>query len=438
MTAFDLPRVAHPNEPTSPVPPSGERAPDRRTPPRSRADTCAAGGGKARNLSLIVSAQVLAMALWFSGTAAGPAMGREAALPPGFLAWLTGAVQLGFVLGTLGSAALALPDRLDPRRLIAAASLLGAAANALVLALPVGSPWVIAARAATGLALACVYPVGMKLAAGWADRTDAGLVVGLLVGGLTLGSASPHLVNALGGLDWRATVGAGSAASVAAAGLILATRPGPGHSPAPPFRPGLALLLFRTRGTRLATLGYLGHMWEIYAMWAWIGAYLAASFAAAGRGDAPGRAALATFAVMGAGAAGCVAGGMLADRVGKALLTIWAMAASGACCLLAGPFFGLAPVATVALCLVWGVAVVADSAQFSASVAEQAPPGLAGTMLTVQTCLGFALTLPAIHLVPWLAERAGGGWAFAALAVGPALGCAAMARLVPEEAGARG
>ena len=395
-------------------------------------------GGKAGNLLLIVSAQVLAMALWFSGTAAGPAMAREAPLAPGFLAWLTGAVQLGFVLGTLGSAALALPDRLDARRLIAAAALFGAAANAAILFLPPGSPWMIAARGATGLALACVYPVGMKLAAGWATRADAGLVVGLLVGGLTLGSGSPHLVNALGGLDWRATVGVASLASVAAAGLILGTRPGPGHAPAPPFRPGLALLLFRTRGTRLATLGYLGHMWELYAMWAWVGAYLAASFAAAGRAEAPGFAALAAFAVLGAGAVGCVAGGLLADRIGKARLTIWAMAASGACCLLAGPAFGLAPAATVALCLVWGVAAVADSAQFSASVAEHAPPGLAGTMLTVQTCLGFALTLPAIHLVPWLAERAGWGWAFAALAVGPALGCVAMARLVPVEAGARG
>ena len=226
--------------------------------------------GKAGNLVLIVAAQVLAMALWFSGTAAGPDMAREATLPSGFLSWLTGAVQLGFVLGTIASAALALPDRLDPRRLIAAAALLGAAANALILAMPVGSSWVIMARGVTGLALACVYPVGVKLAAGWATRADAGLVVGLLVGGLTLGSASPHLVNALGGMDWRLTVGAASVAALAAAALILATRLGPGHAPAPPFRPGLALLLFQVRGTRLATLGYLGHMWEIYAMWAWI------------------------------------------------------------------------------------------------------------------------------------------------------------------------
>ncbi|RAI59366.1 MFS transporter [Roseicella frigidaeris] len=394
--------------------------------------------GKPGNLLLITLAQVLALALWFSGTAAGPAMAREAALPPGFLAWLTGAVQLGFVLGTLGSAALALPDRLDPRRLIAAAALLGAVANAAILVLPVGAPGVILARGVTGLALACIYPVGMKLATGWASRADAGLVVGLLVGGLTLGSGSPHLINAFGGLDWRVTVGAASAGALAAAALILATRLGPGHAPAPRFRPGLALLLFRTRGTRLATLGYLGHMWELYAMWAWIGAYLAASFAASGRGAGPGLAALATFAVMAVGALGCVLGGVLADRIGKARLTIGAMTISGACCLLAGPAFGLAPWLTLALCLVWGAAVIADSAQFSASVAEYAPPGLAGTMLTVQTCLGFALTLPAIHLMPLLAARFGWGAAFASLAIGPALGCLAMARLLPgRDAGAR-
>ncbi|GGC33493.1 MFS transporter [Siccirubricoccus deserti] len=383
------------------------------------------------SIVLIVLAQVLALSLWFSGTAAGPAMAREAAVPPGFLAWLTGGVQAGFVLGTLASAALALPDRVDPRRLIAAACLFGATANALILALPVGDPWVVVARGATGLALACVYPVGMKLAAGWAGPGDAGLVVGLLVGGLTLGSGAPHLVNALGGLEWRVTVAAASLAALLAAGLVLAVRLGPRHAKAPPFRPGLALLLFRNRGTRLATLGYLGHMWELYAMWAWVGAYLAASFLAWGS-SAPGGPALASFAVMAAGSLGCVAGGLLADRIGRARLTIWAMATSALCCLLAGPAFGLHPALVMTLCLVWGAAVVADSAQFSTSVAELAPPGLAGTMLTVQTCLGFALTLPAIHLLPWVEARLGwGGGAFAVLAVGPALGCLAMARLLP-------
>ncbi|WP_145138785.1 MFS transporter [Roseomonas gilardii] len=404
--------------------------------------------GKTANIALITLAQVLALCLWFSGTAAGPGMLREAralglglglGLGPGFQAWLTGAVQAGFVLGTLLSASLALPDRIDPRRLFAACALLGALANAAIALLPLEAGTAIAARFVTGLALAGVYPVGMKLAIGWADRDDAGLLVGLLVGGLTLGSASPHLALALTGaaggpdaaLDWRLALGAASLAALLAAALIGRTRLGPRHAPAPPFRPGAALQLWRNRGTRLATLGYLGHMWELYAMWAWVGLYLSASFAA-WRGGAPGHAgetSLATFAVIAVGAAGSIGAGLLADRWGRVRITVAAMAVSGGCCLLAGPFFGLHPLLPVALCLVWGVAVVADSAQFSASVAELSDPGLTGTMLTVQNCLGFALTLVTIHLMPLFVAWSGWGGAFALLAVGPLLGCLAMLRL---------
>lgn len=408
--------------------------------------------GKAANLAAITAAQVLALSLWFSGTAAGPGLARDAAAASGtaFQSWLTGAVQAGFVAGTLASAALALPDRFDPRRVFAVAALLGALANAaILLPLPsagaIGPAAVIAARFVTGMALAGVYPVGMKLAVGWADRGDTGLVVGLLVGGLTLGSAAPHLANALGGVDWRLTVGAASLGASLAAGVIGLTRLGPRHAPAGQrFTPGAALRLVQDRGTRLATLGYLGHMWELYAMWAWIGAYLAASFAAwrgggtgpramavmpGGEAAAAAAASAATFAVIAVGAAGCIAAGLLADRLGRVRVTVGAMAVSGACCLLAGPLFGLHPALTVGLCLTWGMAVVADSAQFSAAVAELSPPGLTGTMLTVQTCAGFALTLATIHLMPVLVARAGWGGAFAVLALGPALGCAAMLRL---------
>ena len=387
---------------------------------------------KAANVILITIAQILALSLWFSGTAAGPGMARTGmSVGPGFQALLTSAVQAGFVCGTLVSAALALPDRHDPRKVFVVATLLGAGANALILALPVGSPAVIAARFVTGAALAGVYPVGMKMAAGWAGRADTGLIVGLLVGGLTLGSASPHLANALGGLDWRMTVGAASLAALAGAGLMALVRLGPRHAPAPPFELSAATRLWRNRGTRLATLGYLGHMWELYAMWTWIGLYMAASFAA-WRGEAAtqaGEAALATFAVIAAGAFGSVAAGVIADGLGRVRVTVAAMAVSGACCLAAGLAFGMHPALTMALCLVWGVAVVADSAQFSASVAELSEPGLTGTMLTVQTCLGFALTLVTIHLMPILIGHAGWGGAFAVLAIGPALGCVAMLRL---------
>ena len=391
-------------------------------------------GVKATSVALVIVAHVLALSLWFSGTAAGPGMMREAATAagPGFQALLSSAVQGGFVIGSLASAVLGLADRHDPRRVFAGAALLGAAANAALLLLPIGAGD-IAARFLTGAALAGIYPVGMKLAVGWADRDDAGLLVGLLVGGLTVGSALPHLVNALGGLDWRVTLGGSSVAALAAAGLVGLVRLGPRHAPAPPFRAAAGLELWRDRGMRLATLGYLGHMWELYTMWAWVGFYLAASFAARQGGVVQPLvardAAFATFAVIAVGAVGCVAGGWLADRMGRVRLTVAAMATSGTCCLLAGPAFGLHPAVTIGLCLVWGIAVVADSAQFSASITELAKAGLTGTMLTVQNCLGFALTLVSIQLLPVLVARLGWGGAFATLAIGPALGCAAMLRL---------
>ena len=387
---------------------------------------------KRANLLLITFAEILALALWFSGTAAGPGLLAEATAPvAGFQPWLTSAVQAGFVLGTFGSAILALPDRFDPRRVFSASALFGAAANAIILVLPPGSLADLACRFATGIALAGIYPVGMKLAVGWSSRHDTGLVVGLLVGGLTLGSALPHLVNALGGLGWRPTIAAASLSAVAAAILILRASLGPLHTTAPRFRPSQALLLLRDRGTRLATLGYLGHMWELYAMWAWIGAYLGASFAArdAASQPAPGLASLATFAVIGAGAIGSVGAGLLADRIGRVRVTCAAMLISAVCCLLAGPLFGAPASVTIALGLIWGVAVVADSAQFSACIVELAPPGLTGTLLTVQVCLGFSLTLIAIQLMPWFITLAGWSGAFAILALGPLFGIWAMLTL---------
>lgn len=400
---------------------------------------------RAGSLALVILAQVLAMGLWFSGTAAGPSMAREAGVDATFLAWLTGAVQLGFVAGTLVSAAFALADRMDPRQLLAASAWIGAAANGAITVLPPGDPVVLVLRFVTGMTMAGIYPTGMKIAAGWARQGDGGLMLGLLVGGLVVGSASPHLVNAFGGVDWHQVIRAASGFAVVAAFLMRWVRLGPGHAMAPPFRWDMALTLFRNRGARLATAGYLGHMWELYAMWAWIGVYLAASFALWGGDATPAwLAPAATFAVMAVGGLGSVAAGLLADRLGRCRVTIWAMAISGACCLLAGPVFGLHPALVTLLGLVWGTTVVADSAQFSASVAELSEPGLRGTMLTVQTALGFALTLVTIHLLPLAVAHLGwGGGAFAFLAIGPALGCLAMARLrsLPEAkslAGGRG
>lgn len=382
------------------------------------------------------------MTTWFSATAALPQLRDLWQLSDSAAAWLTIAVQAGFVAGALTSAGLTLADIVPPRRMILLGAIGAAIANALLL-LADGSGFAIPLRLVTGFFLAGVYPPALKSMATW-FRAGRGTGLGILVGALTLGSAAPHLINGLGGVDWRVVVATTSGLTVLG-GVIAeaAGSEGPWSFPSATFDPRQAGRAFSGRGVRLASLGYFGHMWELYAMWAWFGSFYAAVLAAHGAARPLEGAAFATFAVIAAGGVGCWAGGVLGDRWGRTRTTALSMAISGSCALVIGHLVGTRPAIVLAVGLIWGFWVVADSAQFSTIVTEVADQRYVGTALTLQLAIGFLLTGATIWVLPELVERVGWGWAFAALAPGPALGTAAMLRLLvsPEAdriAGGRG
>jgi MFS family permease len=384
--------------------------------------------GRTASLAILLGCQVAAMACWFASNASIAAIKAQQPLGPFFAALMTSSVQAGFVVGAFVSALLALPDILDKRRLFRASALVAAVCTGAVALLPPAS-WVAPVlRFLTGVSLAGVYPVGMAIAATWA-RGDLGLLIGLLVGALTLGSASPHLAAAFGGLDWRAPILFASAGALVAALMAGLIGLGPNVARAPEFRWSNVLLGWRSFPLRLANFGYFGHMWELYAMWAWIGGFIAASFRARYGGAPPLHPGLATFIVIGSGAFGALMGGYFADRVGRTLVTSIAMGVSGLCCLVIGFAFGGPATILMAIGIVWGVSVIADSAQFSASTVELCEPSLRGAMLTAQTCIGFLLTLVSIHLMPYAVDFLSWRYAFMVLAIGPFLGVWAMLAL---------
>lgn len=398
-------------------------------PPAPATDTSAVDAAPAwRMLGWLAAAELLGMSLWFSATAVTPSLVEAFHLSPAEAAWLTMAVQGGFVIGTLVTAVANLADVFPAKRLMGAGCIAGAMANTAAL-LAVSPLTLIATRVLTGAALAWVYPPAMKLVAGW-FRRHRGVALGVLVGALTLGKATPHLLTALFGGDWQTSMSFTSTLALAGAAVALAVvRDGPLAVTAARFDMGAIRRIAAVREVRLVTLGYLGHMWELYAMWAWVGAFAAASLAASGMREVTRPAALVAFIAIGTGAVGCVLAGRLADVVGRARIARASMVVSAACALGTVLAYGRHPAWLVLLVAVWGFSVVADSAQFSALVSEHAPADAVGTALTLQTSLGFLLTMVTIDALPRVAAVAGWQWACTLLALGPVVGTLAMGRL---------
>jgi MFS family permease len=303
-----------------------------------------------------------------------------------------------------------------------ASAIAGAAFNAGFAFAADGLGLGLTLRLLTGVTLAGVYPVGMKIIATW-FRTGLGWRLGVMVGALTLGTASPYLLRALGAdLDWRTPVGIASAmACVGGAMIVTLVGDGPHLGRRASFEPRMLVDVFRDRAFRYTALGYFGHMWELYAFWSLVSAYLASA--------GIGRVAVVAFATIGAGAIGCAVGGWVSRRVGERRVALVALCVSGVACALSGFAHGLPEPLLIAFVMVWGVFVVADSPQFSALAARYCPAQYTGTALTVQNGVGFAVTLGSIQLVPVLAGPLGWQWAFVVLAVGPAFGAWFMWRL---------
>ena len=387
---------------------------------------------KWRALTLLSIAELFGMALWFSGSAVVPALSQEWKLSSGQVSWLANAVQFGFVAGTLISATLNLADIITTRHLFAVSALLGALSNAFFGLYVHQVNTAIGLRFLTGICLAGVYPPGMKLMATW-FRERRGMALGVLVGALTMGKATPYLVNAVGSANWRLNVVFVSILAVLGGLIVLLfVSDGPHALPRATFDLKQIVKVFGNRGVRLASFGYFGHMWELYAMWIWIPVMIRASVAV--RQGNPVLAETGSFLVIGAGAVGCVVAGLIADRVGRTMVTSVAMAISGTCCLLVGFLYGGSVWPLLLLAVIWGASVVADSAQFSSCVTELGDPQYIGTALTLQMCVGFLLTTVSIELIPKVVEHVTWRYAFMILVPGPFLGVLAMLRLrgLPE------
>jgi MFS family permease len=385
-----------------------------------------------RILPVIIVSQIAGGSLWFAGNAVLSDLQASGGLPDGVLGHMTAAVQLGFIAGTLLFAALAVSDRYSPRATFLACALLGSACNAGVYLVGGSVLSLLAARFAVGFFLAGIYPVGMKIASGWYQR-DLGKALGWLVGALVVGTALPHLIKGMGqSLPWQAVLLSVSAIAALGGLAMYALVPdGPYIRAAAAFNPGSLAAVFRSPGFRASSCGYFGHMWELYAFWAFVPLAIAAYTARAP--EAGLEVSLLSFAVIAAGAIGSVAGGYQALRHGSARVGFAQLAASGLCCLLSPLLFALPPPLFVGVLLLWGVVVAGDSAQLSALNARHAPAGQVGSALTIANCIGFAISIGSIQLLNAAAGALPVQYLFLLLVPGPLAGLWALRPLLAEK-----
>ncbi len=386
----------------------------------------------ARVLPVIIVSQFAGTSLWFAGNAVLADLPVEWGLTPAALGNVTSAVQLGFIIGTLAFAFLTIADRYSPRRVFFVCSVAGAVANLGVAFVVQGYASLLALRFATGFFLAGIYPVGMRIAAGWYAR-GLGHAIGLLVGALVVGTAFPHLLRGLGhALPWQDVTMAVSAIAAAGGVLMLALVPdGPYLAKSARFDARALGVIFRSADFRASAFGYFGHMWELYPFWAFVPVAITAHAAARHETlNVP----LAAFAVIGAGFLGCALGGLVSLRAGSARVAFAQLAASGICCIVSPWLFAAPTPLFVAFLLFWGAVVVGDSPQFSALNAQNAPRELVGSALTIANCIGFSITIAGLQFLNALATRVDPAWLFAPLAIGPLFGLAALRPLIGNRA----
>jgi MFS family permease len=376
-------------------------------------------------LPIIVFAQFAGTSIWFSGNAVLAELMQRWPSPSPMAGWVTSAVQLGFIAGTLVFAILAISDRYSPRWVFLLCAAAGALFNLLTGLANSGPAGLLVLRFTTGFFLAGIYPVGMKIAAGWYEK-GLGNAMGFLIGALVLGTAFPHLLKGgLSALPWQ-TVIIFSSGVCLVGGLLMAVLipDGPYLVRGTRFNPMAVAALFSHRPLRASACGYFGHMWELYTLWAFLPIFLSA-YASSTPGFSMNTS-LWSFLAIGVGSVGCIGGGLVSRRVGSARVAAVQLSVSGICCLLSPLFFLAPPALFLPFVLVWGMAVVGDSPQFSTIIAHTAPRDLVGSALTLVNCIGFSITVVSLSLIQWLSALVDPQYLLILLAAGPAAGLTSM------------